>query len=285
MLDFYYDNLIKEGESKESIIIKLLQARGFFIDLIDGIYYVSDNASIDDVNFLKEVLEKHDIGIVLDNKEYVQKTRGWWGEYALSRHYDYWAIKPQTITILINKNATIQSVIECLFKSEQKGNEAGNNPLSWARYYIEDLQPKIEVSCLEPYIAFYVKAISACGVYSNYSCDGNHPNGGKIYMYSDYPSNIWHRAIWDYIITPKFGEVPFIEDKIKFNRRNQKQVYQMIDSMADYLYTNRIAIRHLKKLSVANIKRKFRKCHSNEEIAQFYREECKRVLTSTENHL
>lgn len=276
---FYLNNILGNQPDTQAAIINILRARGFFIEFIDGKYYLSDNASISDAKYLKKGFETYNLGKVIDNEDYVKKSRWNWQYNMCFGDYQYFAIKPETIELIIDPYATIESAIGFFHERGKIGVEAACCRRSWTEFVKETLGPKPAVSYLESYVSFYVKAISACGVYTCFSCDGNHPKGGKIYVFADYPSDILHECIWKYWVQPEFGELPYIGDGIPFDDSTQEQVYRRVNEIAGFLYDNRKIIRDAKNLSVRGISRKYRKQHLESEIEEFFRSEFKKALS------
>lgn len=280
MKEFYLSGVLNKEKSTQETIIDILKARGFLIDYVDGHFYISDNAMVDDVQYLKKSLREYSLGFIVDNEEYIIKSRRNWDKYALTRSYNYKSVKPSSIEIVIYENVSVDHAVELFNCTGRYAEECTSLVMSWHQYAIEILGPKVAVSHLEPYVAYYVKAVSSCGVFTSISCDGNHPNGGEIYVESDYPSNIWHWYIWKYIVQSQFGLMPFIEKGIPFNTNNQREIYSKVYKVADFLYTNRKKIRGLKEKTLDNIDKRFIHIHSAEEIEEFYRAECERVMQS-----
>ena len=216
--------------------------------------------------------------LVINKKEYVEKSRRNWDKYALCRSYTYKALQPYKVEIVISKTANVESVIDFFTSIERIGKESCICSHSWYQYAIESLGPKANVRELEAYVSYYVKAISACGVYTCRSCDGNHLDGGGLYVDSEYPSYIWHNCIWSKIIQRRFGPIPYIGSSIKFTHMNQAAIYTIVYHIADFLYQNRFHIRDLKKQTLENINSHFIRHHSSKEIEAFYTEECERIM-------
>lgn len=279
MSKFYLSHILDNETDSQSAIINILRARGFFIELINGKYYLSDNATISDAQYLKKGVETYGLGKVIDKKDYAEKSRWNWLRNYRYGDYQYFSIKPGTIELIIDQYANIDSAIDFFHEGGQIGAEAACAPHCWAEFVREELGHKPSISYLESYVSFYVKAISACGVYTCYSCDGNHPRGGKIYVFSEYPSNILHECIWRYLVQPVFGNLPYIENGITFDDSTKEQVYRCVNEIAGFLYDNRKIIRDAKNLSVRGISRKYRKHHSETEIEEHFRSEFKKALT------
>ncbi len=234
IVDFLND-ITKEYESIEEKAICALKARGFLIDQrTDGHYYLSDNVHADDVSYLREKLSELSIG------EYSSDSMG-------------------IYRIVIYSDVDIDKL--CLiFSYDDLGGGGANSNGTWNEFIKRKHGEKYEVRKMEPFIAYYAKAISSCGVKTGDSCDGNydymhHTHGGKLYVKSHDPYRLWHKLIWDNIVIPKFGELPFIEDKIAFKRTNQFSLYKKIFDIADCLYNNRILIREIKETACKKIGR------------------------------
>lgn len=281
---FHLEHLLI-GDNSQEIIIKILQARGFLIENQDGRLYLSDNATIGDAQYLSWGLSEYGLGEVLDKKDYVTRCRRDLYNYRYGWTYTYEAIKPSSVEINVFEKASVEAAVEFFHSSKRIGPESASFSLDWAAYSHEVFGTKTDVRYLESYVAYYVKAISSCGVYTSMSCDGNHPDGGAVYVQSSYPSNIFHEYIWEYLVMPRYGQIPYIENKISFSDQTQTELYRQIYEIADFLYLNRRAIREMKMLTVEYIDKRFRKSHSEEEIEEFYRSECRRVFTEGTNAL
>lgn len=66
MGDFLLTDIITESSDTKEVILKILQARGFLIDCSDGRYYLSDNATVDDAEYLEVGLNEYNIGYVVN---------------------------------------------------------------------------------------------------------------------------------------------------------------------------------------------------------------------------
>lgn len=283
MNEFLLRRIITDEMDRETAIIEVLKARGFLIDKTEDGFYLSDNATIGDAEYLSEGFNKYQIGRVINDEDYLEKSRRNWDEFGGS--YYYKALRPHSVKICIDKNASIKAAIDFFNCRGRVGHGVAYCTVEWVQYVTEVFGEKMPVECLESYVAFYVKAISACGVDTNCSCDGNHKDGGKIFVYANYPSNIWHENIWKYIVQPLFGTIPYIGKKICFDRDSQEETYLTVYYIAKYLYNNRFAIRWMKRLSVQGITKEYREYHSKEEIEQYYYEECKRVINENRDKL
>ena len=276
----FFESLYRNCVNEHEKILAILLARGFLVEHIDGRYYLSDNADIHDVAYLANAMETFRIGKVVDSGKRIKSLRQTWNINDPQSIYEYDSLVSQGVEILFDRNADIRQAVALFGDSQRIGCEAGANRLGWSQYTREVLSPKVSVGILEPYVAFYVKAISACGVFTASACDGNHKNGGKIIVESHSPSDIWHRSIWEYLVRPRFGPLQFIGTGIPFTSDSQFEKYLLINQIASFLYNNRIAIRDLKKQSVSRITKHYRKNRTESEIIRFYENECRRVLTA-----
>lgn len=276
---FFLKNILSNAENEHAAIIKILQARGFLIEFHDGKYYLSDNATVDDAKYLSFGLTSYNIGYVIDNEEYIERYRRNWNKDAISFSYSYRGVQPLKVEIVISNVASIDSAIRFFSNKGRISGECTNYTHSWAQYAVELLGPKADVRNLEPYVAYYVKAISACGVYTWSSCDGNHfKEGGGIFAKAEYPSCIWHQYVWKYIIRPRFGDIPYIGKGIKLTEKNKSSIYNTVYGIADFLYNYRREIRSLKQKTLERINSKYINKHSSEEIESFYIDECTRIM-------
>ena len=277
---FYLYEILCGISDEKKITIEVLKARGFLIDEEAGKFYLSDNASVGDCEYLDKVLEKYALGKLSVDEDFAISSRRCWGKYASAYNYKYKSLKPKQVEILISDNVVVEKVFELFEYIGHNGSEAGPVSRTWGQFVIEILGPKPDITWLEGYVALYVKAASACGVYTCFSCDGNHINGGKIYVYADYPSNIWHEYLWKYIVRRKFGDVPYIGNGINFqDTESQTRIYKLVYDIANYLYDNRIEIRKIKERTVSRITKKYQHLHSTDEIEAFYKMECEHILS------
>lgn len=275
----FFESLCKTCITEQVKIAAILLARGVLIEKIDGRYYLSDNADIGDVDYLANVFETFQIGKVVDSGKRVTKWRRSWRADDPKDRYDYASLVPQGVEILFDRNVDVRQAVALFGDSERIGCEAGANRIGWPQYTREVLPTKVSLSILEPFVAFYVKAVSACGVYTASACDGNHINGGRIIVESHSPSDIWHKSIWEYLVRPRFSPLLFIGTGIPFTSNDQYEKYLQINQIASFLYDNRIVIRDLKKQSVSRITKHYRKNRAQSEIIRFYEDECRRALT------
>lgn len=268
-MDSLFDRIRREHQSEPLAIIEILIARGFLIEEENGRYYLSDNAAVDDIDYLSSGLVQYSIGRVVDEQKYITKRRRSW---SMGGSYEYKTFAPRSVEIIIDENASEDDAIRFFHSTGRIGEEASDRLRSWVEFCIEDMAVKPPVRILEPYVSFYVKAISACGVYTWTSCDGNHKNGGMVYVRSEYPSNILHECIWQCVVQPRFGGIPYIGEAISFDQKTQDLVYLKLYDIASFLYRNRWRIREIKRHSVDEFDKKYRHTHSKKQIEERFRE-------------
>ena len=137
--------------------------------------------------------------------------------------------------------------------------------------------PKIPVRLLEPFIARYIKAISACGVATWCSCDGNHGNREKFYrILIDFVgvTFYWHKMIFEKCLAKRFKlDFNFSRDrgnlKFEFPASDKWKAYIELNRAAEFLYNNRKKIRQIKsdtiqQVAVKNSRRQIAKISGKE---------------------
>ncbi len=226
-----------KNDTIEGKAIRALKARGFLIDKNKDYYYLSDNAHEDDFRYLRKKLSELAIGeLISDDNRIVIYPDIDLKKLCMIFSYDD----------LLGCGACLQG--------------------DWNEFICRKHGVKFPVQKMEPFVTYYVKAISSCGVRTGNSCDGNydyikHSKGGKIYVESNgegknmpnAPYLFWHRIIWEKIVVPRFGNLPFIETGIKFTRNDQFEIYKKVFEIADYLYENRLLVRKIKETACRKI--------------------------------
>ena len=281
METFYLQNRIDNLSDERAAIVEILKARGFLIDSKEGHYFLSSNAEAKDIDYLDERLKKYNLGKIVNKGKLAESSRRNWDIYGSDSIVVCYP-EEEAVEVVVSKDASIHDAINLFNDMPRNGSEAGPCKKSWYQYSTEVLPYKVPVCFLEAYVALYVKAISACGVETCYSCDGNHKHGGKIFVWASYPYTIWHKAIWDNIIIKFFGPIPFIEDGIPFTEETQQDVYQTVNTIAVFLYENRIKIRDIKKRTMCCLEKKYIRplirAGKLKDIEQFYEDTCKRMI-------
>ena len=206
---------------KMNRLIELLQRRGFLIDELEGSYYLSDNASSGDVDYLNKILHENNIG-------YVDSSR--------RIHIEHVENAPSLLSLF--------RPIPC----GRVGGESNNRIHDWYKIWKRECADKIEVRHLEANVAMYIKALSACGIYTGGCCDGNHPGHHRLYIQFDGPVySELHRVLWTSMLGKRF-QVHWNNTYTKVNLSNNRQKqYNELFEAAMFLYDNRKAIRQARK--------------------------------------
>lgn len=236
--DNFFEKIYDNATNDTEVVINLLKARGFLLYKNGKQYYMSDNGHVFDERYLDVLLKKYEIGYV-NNRE-----------------------------ILITKPNNAY-----LFQEEferEKVIEGGSciNQRDWRYFKRRQHGEKAAVSWLEPFIARYIKAISACCVLTIGSCDGNHSGKRKMYIITEGDSSIsWHKLICEKCLINKF-DINWANDftEMRFKPETQYRTYYELNMAAEYLYENRIRIRQIKDDAFKDISERYLKTHTPEEI-------------------
>lgn len=242
---FYY---IKEKcTNEEEYAYEVLMARGFLLE--DKRFVISDNSHNKDGEYLNRLLKKYNIGEV-----------------------DGRIIKLTDI-----------AGIENLYKVEDcREGEAVDYGYNWKVFRQRHHGHKVYVFDLEPFVARYIKSISACGINTWLSCDGNHQNSSAnriVIETSGGGSKVWHE-----ILCTRFLKGQFILNwdkefsKIKFNNKTKWKTYIELNKAAEFLYTNRIILRYAKDKAMKKISKSMIKHKSPEEINDMFINSVNKIL-------
>ncbi len=232
----YFEQIISRFSTREEQIIAILKARGFLIDQDDKGFYLSDNAAFEDLGYLSQGIKEYSLGEI-SGCHFVYSSIG------------RKVICDKTARISISKSGSIRDAILFFEESGRVGYECCYQAHTWSEFVFRDHGVKIPVKNLEPYVALYVKAISSCGVLTDFSCDGNHRSGGRIIVGAAYPYKIWHEQIWNQCIDyPRK-----IFDGIRFTKTTQYETYYAVYMIASWLYENRLALRNIKRSACGEI--------------------------------
>ena len=202
----YFFNAIKaKCSSDEEYAAELLKARGFLLE--DEGIILSDNSHSDDSVYLIGILIEEHLGEVKDGKIII------FPEVNVEKIFYSTRIS----------GSSRRKAEEILYKNNGIGNIAfparkitQRRPFSfmtdtwipWKLFIHNSYAPKIPLYLLEPFIGRYVKAISACGVETWCSCDGNHfrrrRKGQILVDISSEPNVIWHEIIRQRLLVKNF---------------------------------------------------------------------------------
>lgn len=233
-ISYFFDKLYEGASSNQECLERLIKARGFLLDKNGGEIYVSNNSYLKerdeikiDVEYLDEILKKYNLGMVEDNHIIINNTQN----YRLMEE-----------EFSENKNRIPREMIHYYYEE------------TWKYFKTRKHGYKAGVCLLEPFIARYVKAASACGVIIYGSCDGNHNNQDYAFLQiSGKPSIIWHQLIWENCLSNRY-DIEWKDDYTSFNFNGEKyKNYYLINMAAKFLYENRLEIRKIKEMALLKI--------------------------------
>ncbi len=243
----FFSEIVAGASTKEEQIIKILVARGFLIDEKDGRYFLSDNAHKDDAVYLSEGVEGFSLGKVVPLCQ-----------------------KDVFAEIRISHEASLEGAIAFFKQETHISFPVVTRRQPWGNLINHYFGSKVKLRVLEPFVARYVKAVSACGVSTNYSCDGNCPGQDRVKVYADYPFGIWHSLICKCII-PLGLKTEFDDNgEWVFTKRTQYKNYLLLNQVAEYLYDHRKAIRGIKAKARETITASKLKHLSEEELVVLF---------------
>lgn len=239
----FYDEIIKEKDNL-LIAIRYLQARGFLLECVDREWVLSDNSHESDVKELKGILNTLGIGTVGDK-----------GKIQIEKF-----IEVEKLRSLFECNYVISHVAE-------------RNDRSWRWFKRRKHGYKVPTMLLEPFVAMYVKAVSACGIETWFSCDGNNHGYFSIVIgFNGNPNRIWHKILWENMLNSRFT-LPWNNTYEAILLENKKYTYYVeLNRAANYLYANRLLFRDLKKYATKVITHALERDLSDEDIEVILRE-------------
>ncbi len=243
---------IKERCSNDDeYAVELLKARGFLLE--DGGTVLSDNAHPSDEALLNEILQTEKIGEVKNRK------------------------------IVISSTGKIEHIFDIQYVG---GMEALCNAENWQKFLHDSYAPKVSISLLEPFVARYIKAISACGVRTCNSCDGNHPGtsrfGSILAKCNDDCNSLWNKIIGTKCLNQRFNlnwDNNF--ETIKFNVQDQWMTYRELNRAAEYLYDNRILLRRIRREVSDGISHSMAIHLPAEELAKIFSDKANKLMDET----
>lgn len=239
----------KKSSDAQTYAAEIFKARGFLLE--DGKLILSDNSHSDDAAYLNELLTADNLGEVRDGK------------------------------IFISPAANVEKIF---YSKNISGCEAFSPGESWEKFVRDSFAPKVPVRRLEPFVARYVKAVSACGVATYCSCDGNHPSE-KIFQrilidFVDIPHRVWHNVIREKLLAKKFKLRWRCEDsaQIIFDSATKWTTYIELNRAAEFLYDNRLAIRKIRREASDAITVSMTRHLPADELAKIFSERAARLL-------
>ncbi len=253
-IEEFFSAIRKRCSNDEEYAAELLKARGFLLE--DNELALSDNSHHRDEEYLHTLLQNENLGSVKDGK------------------------------IILSHNGNIENIF---FIDNYISFAVCNDGESWGKFIHNSYVPKIPTGVLEPFVARYVKAISACRVQTHRSCDGNHPERcrPRIYVECDRgPSSLWHQIICDRCLSP-FFKIRWNSEysTIRFNNENKWRIYAEFNRAAGFLYDNRIVLRQVRQEAVANISHSMAKHMPEEELTEIFTNKANELLDKCRGNL
>lgn len=238
----FFEKIRSKCSSEREFIIEIIKARGFLIDEISDEWIVSDNSHKDDAEYLDKLLRINKIGHVASDKIVIENTDC--SEFIRNEFCDKYHYR--------------SGWGECRPTSE------------WKYFKRREHGIKVPVFALDPFIARYIKAISACCVITSMSCDGDHAGRSTMIVNIDGQwSLLWHKLICEKMLVNKY-KIKWSDGFhiIKFNRNTKYETYYAVNKAAELLYRHRKEIRHIKQTALADMSPKYLEQHPSDEIAR-----------------
>ena len=249
--DEFFESIKADCVSEVDFIIELMRVRGCLIDETPQEYYLSDNGHVLDEKYLNEIFRRYKLGCVENGKIVVlENTRS-----------------NQLLNEFSEKNRVSYPSCWDIWKG-------------WNCFKRREHGEKVPVSCLEPFIARYIKAISACCVLTAGSCDGNHHRSRKMFIIMDGEESIcWHRLICEKCLVDKF-DICWDENftAMHFTQKTRYDTYHEVNKAAEYLYRNRKVIRRIKTDAFSGMSRLYLKKRPSEEIKDIFVEKANKLF-------
>ena len=183
---------------------------------------------------------------------------------------------------IIISNTELWANLLVMFEEINKGSVgtgSNNRVHKWYKVKKRFCADKIPVSHLEANVARYIKALSACGIYTGGCCDGNHPNCNVLHIEFDGPvySDI-HQYLWKYLLADKF--------KLKWNSKytdvflddDKYLQYEILNDAASFIYENRVFIRNIRMQAADWMSDRMLKDKSDKELKQRFIQEFETIL-------
>ena len=249
-IEIFFDATKEKCSDDEEYVAEILKARGFLLE--DTGLVLSDNSHEYDAAYLNELLTEANLGEVIDNK------------------------------IFIRPGANVEKIF---YSKNIWGCEACSPGESWKRFLHESFAPKVPLKILEPFVGRYIKSISACGVSTCGSCDGNHPNANRILIdFTAEPHRLWHEIICKRLLVKRFNLrwKNHEYSAIKFNKTDKWQTYTEFNRAGEFLYNNRIKIRQIRRAASDGITASMARHLSSEELAKIFSERANKLFDGFE---
>lgn len=255
-------------------IIEILERRGFFIDKIDGKYYLSDNALLitkykrgipvgtvdnSDEEFLDQLLRNAGVGYLGEDLEIIVTDNS-----------------PQKIEDEINRKGNHNAI------SASQGT-------GWLMVKNYRQTSKFPVAWLEINVARYVKVLNAIGVFTCLCCGGHKKKGGMSPLIVEFDNEIYAafmKLLWDEVLIKKFPlEWKWENNKSSFAlMEDMQKKCDILNDAAKYIYENRRYFQDLRMDSMKWMTRSIsRHTTDKEKLERFLGEVKKRLEMECEN--
>ncbi len=243
-------NAIKERCSTEEVYAaEILKARGFLLE--DGVLALSDNVHEQDEAFLKKILQAEKIG----------------------------EVKNHIITLSFAEK--IGNIFDAKYVG---GGESFCVSERWKHFVRYNHFPKVWIGILDPFVARYIKALSACRVGTYDSCDGNHPERrGRhriLVACEDGPNELWNAFICQRILSPRFNlrwRRGF--SIIGFRETDKWKTYFELNRAGAFLYNNRKLLREIHKQAASAISVSMVRHLPKEELEKIFSDQVNALLS------
>lgn len=249
-IEEFFSTIREQCFSNEEYNAELLRARGFLLE--DEDLVISDNSRLpDDEEYLDRILREKKLGATRDRK------------------------------IILSPGANME---ELFFVDNRIGIISScGRPEDWRRFVHDKMPPKVPVSWLEPFVARYAKAISACGVKTYLTCDGNHPEKRpphKIIVECEgHPAEIWHKMLCGICMSAGFRlEWDAGCREIRIREKNKWNIYAELNRAAAFLYRNREALRNVRWRASEGISPSMTRRLSYKELAEIFSDKANSLL-------
>ena len=255
----FVDRIIEGAANNKDALIHLFKARGFLIDQENGFYHLTYDSQNDDFRDLNRILKEQNAGYIKMTEKRSPFTR-----------------KNYPIGIIHLTNVSDISWCEKWFLEPVRESHSVTFPRGVIndalRYRNNTFGAKVQVMKLEPFVARYVKTISACNVSTIYSCDGNHAGPKRVLVDTlDSISKTWHSIICQKMFH-QYQLLKWNSDYsvIRFNKSNQFEIYYELNRAAEMLYPYQFELAMIRKNIMKTFSAKFLREHSREEIQQAF---------------
>lgn len=239
--------------SDRAYIIELLKFRGFLFEELTDKVMLSDNSHDSDREYLGDLLTRYNLGYIVNNE-------------------------------VVITNVDYMEFIQNEFREgKQIGIPSCWQGRDWRYFKRREHGEKVAVSWLEPFIARYIKAISACCVLTVGSCDGNHSGENKMFIMTEGEGSVpWHKLICEKCLVSKY-DIDWINDytAIQFSAETKFSTYYEVNKAAEFLYSNRKEIRRIKDAAFCRMSNGYLKHRTTEEIKKEFIERAAELFDSS----